>query len=599
MRKGNRQQYTGLTFWSPNINIFRDPRWGRGQETYGEDVYLTSKMGVAFVNGLQGNDPKYLKVSACAKHFAVHSGPEKTRHEYNALPNERDAREIYFPAFKALVDADVESIMCAYNRLYDSPCCGSNYLLNDILRKEWGFKGHIVSDCWALTDFVNGHKVVDNQTKAAEMAANAGVNLNCGVVYKFLKQAVDSGLLKEKKIDEILKPVLLTRFKLGMFDPDEYVPYSKIPVSVVNNEAHRKLAYRAAAKSMVLLENKKHVLPLEKNKLKKIMVVGPIAANVEALMGNYNGFSGNMVTFLEGIINKVDAGTVVEYSPGCMLSGENIFHGFWNAGNADVVVAFMGINHLMEGEDGDAMLNKNGGDRLDMQLPDNQIEYLRQMRNSIGDIPLIVILTGGSAVNISEIQNLADAIIFAWYPGEQGGNACADILFGTVNPSGKLPLTFYRSVKDLPDFNDYSMEGRTYKYFRGNALYPFGYGLSYSKFTIQDLKFEKPNFKLDTECNSWCKLENKGNFDGEQVVQVYARKLDPQIKQPIRTLIGFKRVFVEKGKEKAVQIALDLKQLRYWDVENKNYALEEGQYMIEIGFSSEDIRVQKEITIVE
>jgi beta-glucosidase len=548
---------------------------------------------------LQGNDSKYLKVSACAKHFAVHSGPEKTRHAFNALPNERDAREIYFPAFKALVDSGVESVMCAYNRLYDSPCCGSNYLLNDILRVEWGFKGHIVSDCWALTDFVSGHKVAKNEIDAAVMAANAGVNLNCGVVYKNLKMAVDSGLLDEKQIDKILKPLLITRFRLGMFDPMEMVPYAKIPVSVVNSSKHQELAYKAASKSLVLLQNKNSILPLDKNKLKKMLVTGPLAANNEALMGNYNGFSGNMVTVLEGIINKVDAGTVVEYSPGCMLSGENIFHGFWVAGSAEVVVAVMGLNHLMEGEDGDAMLNQNGGDRIDLQLPENQLEFLRQMRKTIGEKPLVVVVMGGSAIDLSEIQTIADAVLFAWYPGEQGGNAIADILFGDINPSGKLPVTFYKSASDLPPFDDYSMEGRTYKYFRGKPVYPFGFGLSYSNFEIGNFNIGNAEMKSTDHPDISCTIENTGNFDGEEVIQVYAKKIDPLIKQPIKTLIGFQRIFVTKGKAITIKIPVDLKQLYYWDVKKKKFCIEEGKYLLQIGTSSENIILTKEIVIRE
>jgi beta-glucosidase len=597
LRKNSRIQYTGLTFWTPNINIFRDPRWGRGQETYGEDVFLTSRIGVSFVKGLQGNHPRYLKASACAKHFAVHSGPEKSRHEFNALPDERDLREIYLPAFRALVQAGVESVMCAYNRLNDEPCCGSPFLLQDILRNEWGFKGHIVSDCWALWDFVNGHKIVKTPVEAAVIAANAGVNVNCGTVYQHLKHAVDSGLVSENQIDKLLRPVLMTRFKLGMFDPHEMNPYALVPATVVNNDSNIKLAYTSALKSMVLLKNKNNVLPVLKENLKKIVVTGPVASNIEALLGNYNGFSGNMVTILEGFMSKIDAATVLQYSPGCLLMGENLFHGIGNAVDADLVVAAMGINHLLEGEDGDALLNKNGGDRLDLKLPENQLEFLRQMRKAIGEKPLVVIVTGGSAVDLSEISQLADALIFAWYPGEQGGNAIADLVFGNSNPSGKLPVTFYSSVNELPPFDNYSMEGRTYRYYRGKALYPFGYGLSYSKFGLEKQVLNQEKFRMGEKMVYSCKIKNSGNYDGEEVVQVYARKIDPVMLKANKILIGFKRIFVEKGGSKNLQIDMDINQLQYWDVQKKQYTTERGNYLVEIGFSSQDIVWQKEINI--
>ncbi len=597
LKKGNREQYTGLTFWTPNINIFRDPRWGRGQETYGEDVLLTSKLGVAFVKGLQGNHPKYLKTSACAKHFAVHSGPEETRHEINVLPNERNMREIYFPAFKALVDGGVETVMCAYNRLKGTPCCGSSFLLNDILRNQWGFKGHIVSDCFAMKDFWQYHKVVKDNIESAALAANAGVNLNCGNTYKQLAKAVKQGLVSNEQLNHILKPLLLTRFKLGMFDPDEMVPFAKVPVSKVNCKEHVELSYKVAAKSMVLLQNNNKVLPINKDQLKRVLVTGPLAADNAALMGNYNGFSGNMVTVLEGIINRVDEGTVVEYSPGCLLAGDNSFHGFWQAGFVEMVIAVVGNNHLLEGEEGDAMLNKNGGDRVDLKLPENQVTFLKKMREAIGEKPLVVIVTGGSAINLSEIEDIADAILFAWYPGEQGGNAAADILFGDVNPSGKLPVTFYKSVNDLPAYDNYSMDGRTYKFFKGEALYPFGFGLSYTEFKLSEAENNLKKIKQTDSLSINCTIKNKGNFDGEEVIQIYAKKVDAKTEHPIKTLIGFKRVAVEKGGQKKVQIAVDLKQLNYWDVKKQKFAMEKGEYLIEVGTSSSTIHFSYSLII--
>jgi len=594
VKKGNRGQYMGLSFWTPNINIFRDPRWGRGQETYGEDPFLTSRIGAAFVKGLQGDHPKYLKTAACAKHYVVHSGPEKGRHFFNALPNERDFRETYLPGFQYLVEkAKVEAVMCAYNRTYDKPCCGSEYLLNDILRKEWGFEGHIVSDCWALDDIWLRHKVVDERVEAAAMAANAGVNLNCGYLFKYLPQAVDSGLVTEETIDLILKPLMETRFKLGLFDPEELNPYASIASEVVNSNEHQKLAYLAASKSIVLLKNKNNVLPLDKKEIKNLFIAGPTSSDVNALLGNYNGFSGELVTFLEGIIDRVDVATTVEHSQGFMFHNDSSFHGLWQADRAEAVVLCLGINYLYEGEEGDAMLNTNGGDRLKIELPQNQVKYVKMMRERIGDKPLVVIVTGGSAMAIPEIDELADAVLFAWYPGEQGGNALADIIFGDVNPSGRLPVTFYKSKQDLPPFEDYKMEGRTYKYFRGEALYPFGYGLSYSEFEYAGLQVYPDSEIIKINVN----IRNTGDFSGEEVIQVYAKKINPTVSQPIKKLIGMKRVNLLKGETKAIELNLNPEWFKYWNVEKQEYIIEPGEYEIQVGSSSEDIRIRESIDL--
>jgi len=421
VKKGNRAQYMGLTFWSPNVNIFRDPRWGRGQETYGEDPLLTSVIGAAFVRGLQGDHPKYLKVAACAKHYVVHSGPEESRHRFNAVPDEIDFRETYLPAFKALVDADVEAVMCAYNRTYDEPCCGSPLLLKDILRDEFGFDGHIVSDCWALDDIWARHKVKETRLEAAVMSADAGVNLNCGYIYKYLPEAVENGLISEEVLDDILKPLLNTRFKLGLFDPDSINPYSRISPYFVNSKKHKTLAREAAVKSIVLLKNN-GILPLNRDSINNIFVTGPMAADLSALVGNYNGYSGEMVTILEGIVEGAGPDIAVDYTTGVLLNNDSLFYGFWQAGSADVVIAVVGINRLMEGENGDAMLNTNGGDRPSRELPENQLKYLRLLKEKIGDKKLIVVVTGGSAIAMLEVVDLADALLFAWYPGEQGSS---------------------------------------------------------------------------------------------------------------------------------------------------------------------------------
>jgi len=594
VKMGNRDQYNGLSFWTPNINIFRDPRWGRGQETYGEDPFLTSQIGIAFVKGLQGDNPKYLKASACAKHYVVHSGPEKVRHVFNALPDERDFRETYLPAFQALVEnGNVESVMCAYNRTYDQPCCGSNFLIDSILRKEWNFKGHVVSDCWALDDIWARHKVVATRVEAAAMAAKAGVNLNCGYIYQYLPKAVDTGLITEKIVNAALEPLLRTRFKLGLFDPDELNPYSKIPKELVNCEKHKQLAYEAAAKSIVLLKNKGNVLPLNKNTLKNLFVTGPTATDVTCLLGNYNGLSGEMNTILEGIINRVSIGTIVEHNLGFMFHNDSLMHGFWQATRADAVIVCIGINSLFEGEEGDAMLNANGGDRVDIGLPKNQIEYVKIMREKIGDKPLIVIVTGGSAIAMPEIEEMADAILFAWYPGEQGGNAVADIIFGNVNPSGRLPVTFYKTTTDLPDFENYSMEGRTYKYYHGEPLYPFGYGLSYTKFDYSDFEVQIEGDNVSVSLS----VKNSGEFDGDEVVQVYTRKIDPKFWRPIKQLIDFKRISIKKGEQKSIKIEIDKNQFQYWDTDHHKYLVEPGEYEILIGSSSKDIKMTQLVNL--
>ena len=593
IQKENRQQYTGLTFWSPNINIFRDPRWGRGQETYGEDPYLTSRMGVAFVKGMQGDNRYYLKTSACAKHFAVHSGPEESRHRFDALPDEIDLHETYLPAFKALVENGVEAVMCAYNRLYGQPCCGSRYLLDTLLRQEWGFRGQVVTDCWALDDIWARHKVVDEKVQAAAMAAHAGANLNCGYLYKYLPEAMEKGIVNEATINEIVKPVLRTRIKLGLLGNEKENPYSEIFPDVVNSENHRKLAYEAAVKSIVLLKNKNHVLPLDKKKLHKLYVTGPTAADITVLLGNYNGFSGNFVTLLEGIINKVDAGTVVDYYKGTLLSSVENFNGTWNAAGADATIACIGNSRFLEGENGDALLNKNGGDRTTLRLPKNQIDFIKELRKQAGDKPLIVIITGGSAIAIPEIEKLADAILFVWYPGEQGGNALADVLFGDYNPAGRLPVTFYKSSDDLPPFDDYDMSGRTYRYFKGEPQYEFGYGLSYTQFGYSGMKTEQTRDTLFVEFT----LTNTGRKNGEEAVQLYVKEESHRERAPVKSLKGFQRVFLKAGEQKKIKMAIPVEALKHWDEKQHTFVAEDSFCELQIGASSEDIRLRSKIKL--
>lgn len=594
VRLESREQYVGLSFWTPNINIFRDPRWGRGQETYGEDPYLTSRIGIAFVRGLQGNDPKYLKAAACAKHYVVHSGPEESRHRFNALPSERDFRETYLPGFKALVEtANVEAIMCAYNRTYDLPCCGSPFLLKDILRNEWGFDGHVVSDCWALDDIWARHKVVESRQEAAAMALKAGVNLNCGYIYELLPEAVEDSLITEEQIDAALKPLLRTRFKLGLFDPDSLVPYSSILPKEINSEMHKKLAYEAAAKSIVLLKNENNILPLDKKTTKTILMAGPTAMDVHCLVGNYTGYSGQLTTFVEGMVDRADPGAVVEFNQGILFHNDSLFRGSWQAGRADAVVLCLGINALFEGEEGDAMMNPHGGDRVDIRLPENQLEYVKMIREKIQDKPLIVVITGGSAQAIPEIDSIADAVLFAWYPGEAGGYALADILFGEVNPSGRLPVTFYKSLVDLPDYEDYNMDGRTYRYFEGEPLYAFGYGLSYTEFSYSKLGI------ANIEDGWWVQLvlKNTGEYDGDEVVQVYARHTDPKHWRPVKQLVAFRRVSLKTGEEQRLTIPVSREQLQYWDVDSQSYKVEPGDYEFFVGPSSDKAVLKRTIEI--
>jgi len=588
LKNGFRGQYAGLTFWTPNVNIFRDPRWGRGQETYGEDPYLTSMMGVALVKSLQGDNPKYLKVAACAKHFAVHSGPERLRHEFNAIASNKDLYETYLPAFKALVDAGVASVMCAYNRTNDKACCGSDFLLKDILRDKWNFKGYLVSDCGALKDIDAGHKITATRPESAALALHNTVDLNCGDTYNpFLFDAYKQGLVKESEIDEAVKTLFTTRFKLGMFDPYDANPYNKIPASVINCEKHRKIALEAAEKSLVLLKNVNHVLPLKKN-TKSLFITGPNASNIDVLMGNYYGVNSNMTTILEGISGKVEKGCQVQYKPGILLDRTNTNPIDWTTGDAkttDAVIMVLGISGLIEGEEGEAISSEHFGDRLDYNLPQNQIDFLKKMRKD-NTKPIIVIITGGSPMNLSEIDEYADAVVLAWYPGEEGGNAVANMLFGDVSPSGKLPVTFPKSFDQLPAYENYSMEGRTYRYMTQEPMFPFGFGLSYTSFSFgkPTLSASEINQKESVEVS--VEVTNTGNVKASEVVQLYltASKISG-IQLPLYSLKGFKRIDLNSGEKQTVKFKLDPQMLS--SVNNSGETvIFPGTYQIRIGESS-------------
>lgn len=596
--KDQRLQYMGLSFWSPNINIFRDPRWGRGQETYGEDPFLTASMGSAFIKGLQGNDSRYLKTSACAKHFAAHSGPEAGRHTFNAIVDEKDLRETYLYAFKHLVDAGVESVMCGYNRLNGEPCCTGPTLLQSVLRNEWKFRGHVVTDCWALEDIWARHKVLPSSVATAAAAIKAGVNLDCSnMLQDDVMKAIDQKLLTAVEVDSALAAILRTQVRLGFYDPKGSGPYDGYGADSVSNPYHTQLARLTAQQSMVLLKNNaaagqtKPLLPLRVEDYPAIMVAGPTAASLDALLGNYHGVSSRAVNFVEGITAAVGPGVRVEYDLGCDYNDTVHFGGIWAAGNADVTVAVIGFNAVYEGEEGDAFLAEGGGDRKSLHLPASHVAYIKALRKA-NKKPLVVVVTAGSAVDIAEIEPYADAIILAWYPGEQGGNALADILFGKVSPSGRLPVTFYQSISDLPDYSSYSTAGRTYRYFNGKVQYPFGYGLSYSGFKYEWDKIPGVIKSAKDTLRFSIRVNNTGNFNADEVVQVYVKYPDTQVRKPIKELRAFSRVSVKKGGIALVQFAVPAEELMKWDLQKHAWQLYKGDYTIVAGGSSAEEQLQ-------
>jgi beta-glucosidase len=719
--------YQGLTFWTPNINIFRDPRWGRGQETYGEDPYLSSRMGVNYIKSLQGDDSKYLKVVATAKHFAVHSGPEKSRHEDNYHTSNKDLYETYLPAFEAAVkEAKVHSVMCAYNRYRDEACCGSNLLLNNILRNDWGFDGYVVSDCWAINDFwePNKHGLVDTPAEAGALAVDRGTDLNCGNVYDpSLKEAVLKELIDEEKIDLALSRLMTARFKLGMFDPDELVKWSKIPYSVVASEKHYNLSKQAANESIVLLKNDDETLPLNKN-IKSIAVIGPNADSKQALLGNYHGTPHNYKTPLKSIREKLTNATI-NYALGCDiatgwpilrtvpsqvlkngnisgLKGEyfnnrhwegdpvitkndsiidfiwmakrpldsiksNLFSVRWTgelvpqeSGNyrvgikagsgakfylndklqfkfsddhepktkyidtllvagksydikieyfnyhadpqvqfawarlnedlltpaieaakkSEVVVLCLGLSPDIEGEEMPVLLEGfDKGDRSDITLPKTQIKLMKEIQ-ALGK-PTVVVLMNGSALAVNWAEQNIPAILEAWYPGEFGGDAIANVLFGDYNPSGRLPVTFYKSVNDLPDFKSYNMENRTYRYFKGTPLFPFGHGLSYTSFTYSNLKLAE-TIVLNENIEVEVEVTNSGKFDGDEVVQLYLSHNDDTEETPIRALVGFDRISLKSGETKKIAMTITPKQYSKISLDGVVEA-QKGELIISIG----------------
>jgi len=554
---GNRGRYQGLTFWTPNVNIFRDPRWGRGQETYGEDPLLTSKIGVSYVKGLQGDHPKYLKSAAMAKHYAVHNGPEESRHVFDAEVNMKDLWETYLPAFEALVkEADVEGVMGAYNRTNGDPCCAHPYLMDEVLRKQWGFDGYFVSDCWAIVDFHNGHNVVKTPEEAAALALNNGCNLNCGSTYPQLIKAIEQGHTTEAEVDANLRELLPTRFKLGLFDPIGANPYDQISSEVIHSEENVQLSREAAAKSMVLLKNKDNILPLKKD-LNAIFVTGPTATHAQALLANYYGVSENLVTFLEGITGAVSDHTAVKYSQGALLDEKNRNPMDWFSGTgqeSDVTIACVGISQLIEGEEGESIASSHKGDRVDIKLPQNQIDFLKKIRET--SEKLVVVITSGSAMACKEVYDMADAVIYAWYPGEQGGNALADVL----------------------------LANRTYRYQKKEPLFPFGFGLSYGSFEYSNLTLDKIQIDKGENISATITIKNNADVDAEEIVQLYLTDEKASSPQPFYALKDFKRIHLRKGESKKISFDLTPKMME--TVKNDGMKeIESGDFTVYIGGS--------------
>ena len=591
--------YKGLTFWSPNVNIFRDPRWGRGHETFGEDPFLSSRMGVRFVQGIQGHDENFLKAAACAKHFAVHSGPESERHGFDAVVSQQDLYETYLPAFKACVqEARVEAVMGAYNRTNGAPCCGHKELLQDILREKWGFEGHVVSDCGAIGDFHNHHGVTRSAPESAALAMNNGCDLNCGSMFEYLNMAIRKGLVDEKRLDEAVVNLYTTRMKLGVLDKREDNPFDHIPYSVVQSAPMQKLALEAARKSIVLLKNQDALLPLDKSKLKTVGVIGPNANNRNALIGNYEGTAARYVTVLEGIQDYLGEDIRVLTSEGCHLYKDRV-QGLGSANDrasevqeicalSDVVIACMGLDPGLEGEEGDAFNSFASGDKPNLDLPGLQQQTLELIYAS--GKPVVLVLMSGSALAVNWAQEHVPAILQAWYLGALGGRAVAEILFGEYSPEGKLPVTFYKSTEELPDFKDYSMEGRTYRYMKQDALYPFGYGLSYTDFAVENVRFGA-NEVTEEGIDVYATLRNVGSVAGAETLQVYVQvQPEKEVSHlPNYQLKGLSKVYLQPGEGRELCIHLPEEAFGLFDEEGR-CVIHKGMFRIYAGTHAPDAR---------
>lgn len=552
---GRRGQYQGLTFWTPNVNIFRDPRWGRGQETFGEDPCLTGELGLAMVRGLQGDDPAHLKTAACAKHFAVHSGPEQARHTFDAQPTPKDLAETYLPAFEKLVRGGVEAVITAYNRVLGEPASASRLLLGRILRGSWGFQGHVVSDCGAIDDFHQHHKVTPDAAASAALAVKSGCDLNCGCTYNDLVVAVRTGLITEAEIDVSLRRLLATKFKLGLFDPPARVRWAQTPPALIDSPAHRALAREAAAESIVLLKNN-GILPLRRDH-ESILVTGPVAANTGALLGNYYGISPRLVTLLEGIIGGVQEGCRVVYRAGCPLfspMAPGVNYTFSTAAENELTIAVLGLDPSLEGEEGDTVASPSGGDRETIELPAVQREFLLELRKHARK--LVLVLTGGSAIAVPEAHELCDAVLQVWYPGCEGGSALADVLFGATPPSGKMPVTVPRRTADLPAFEDYRMRGRTYRFAEAEPLYPFGFGLGYAQLTYGALTPDATRLARNGEVVLQTTLANGSDRAATEVVECYIVPPRDWPEAPRATLVDFQKITVPARAQAAVTFRL-------------------------------------------
>ncbi|MBR5560773.1 MAG: glycoside hydrolase family 3 C-terminal domain-containing protein [Clostridia bacterium] len=587
---GDRDIYKGLTFWSPNVNIFRDPRWGRGHETYGEDPYLTAELGKAYVRGLQGSG-EVMKSAACAKHFAVHSGPEAIRHRFNAVADAKDMEETYLPAFKALVtEAGVEAVMGAYNRTNGEPCCGSKTLLVDILRGAWGFEGHVVSDCWAIRDFHEHHQVTDTPEESAALALENGCDVNCGNTYIYMMKAYEKGLVTEEQIRTAAVRLFTARYMLGIMEGSEY---DSIPYTAVECREHILKAREAEQKSCVLLKND-GVLPLDTEKIRTLAVIGPNANSRAALIGNYHGTSSRYITVLEGIQDALGEDVRVLYAQGSHLfkdreealgqPDDRIAEALAAAEASDAVVLVVGLDETLEGEEGDTGNASASGDKLDLLLPESQ----RRLMDAVLAVgkPTVICLMAGSAIDLGKAADDANAVLLTWYPGARGGKTVADILLGRVSPSGKLPLTFYHNEQLglMPEFTDYRMKGRTYRYFEHEPLYPFGYGLTYGDVHVTAAQAEE----ADAQILVHAAVRNDGACDTQDVVQIYVQNMGSANAPRNPRLCGFGRVALAAGEEKRVTIAIPREALKVVNADGER--IFEGKPVLYVGVSQPDSR---------
>lgn len=587
VKEGDRGLHKGITFWSPNVNIFRDPRWGRGHETYGEDPYLTSRLGVAFVKGLQG-DGEVMKSAACAKHFAVHSGPEHLRHEFDAQVSRKDLWETYLPAFEALVkEGDVESVMGAYNRTNGEPCCGSKTLLKDILRDKWGFQGHVVSDCWAIRDFHEHHKVTSTMQESAAMALHAGCDLNCGNTYVYLLEAYQNNMVTEEEITRSAERLFTTRYLLGIMG--EGSEYDQIPYDEVESEEHIELALTAVKRGSVLLKNN-GILPVDLQKTKTIGVIGPNADSRIPLYGNYYGISSEYITVLEGIRREAEGKAKVLYSEGCAInthSRTNLFsEAVTVAKHSDVVILCLGLDERLEGEEHDISNQIGSGDKEGLGLPQVQQE-LMELVVSVGK-PTVLVLMAGSAIDLNYADENIDGILDVWYPGGRGGKAVAELLFGKAAPSGKLPVTFYRDLEDMPEFTDYSMKNRTYRYLERSPLYPFGYGLTYGCAGITEAQVVGQPGR-DTDFGIEAEVLNRQNTPVDEVIQVYIKDLEADCAVLNHSLCAFQRVHLEPGEKKRITLTVRHEALTAVD-RNGERSVKSSRFRLYVGFSQPDER---------